>query len=187
MFCKNCGSEIPDGSTVCPNCGGSVTPEATDANGSSDKKFGFGGVNLNPSSLSMEKIKSLNIVGLVASVLLILATFLPYITVSAFGMSESESLFGYLEGKVYIIVAVVAITFIIKRFDLPVIIAAVVGVGFMIYDIIDMGNAMDEIGYMSSMVKKGFGYYLMIISNILLLVSPFINKIISAVKSKMQA
>ena len=33
MFCSNCGSNIPDGSTMCPNCGAAQQPQYNDPYG----------------------------------------------------------------------------------------------------------------------------------------------------------
>lgn len=64
----------------------------------------------------MEKIKKTKILALIGIIGLILGTLLPYLKVEVFGYSKSLSLWGYWEGKIIIILAVLNTMFIFKEY-----------------------------------------------------------------------
>lgn len=92
MFCKSCGANIPDGQAVCPSCGAAQTGASapTPAPTSSSPMGGFDPQKLigqfKPSG------KAPNFISLGGAVLALICLFLPFISVSTFGISVSTSL-----------------------------------------------------------------------------------------------
>ncbi|MCR4795843.1 MAG: zinc-ribbon domain-containing protein [Ruminococcus sp.] len=85
MFCKHCGSQIPDGSEKCPSCGGSLTGSAASpasfnsANSTSVKELAD-----NFTNIAAERTAGLPL-GLIAKVCILIALvtfFLPFVSVS---------------------------------------------------------------------------------------------------------
>lgn len=62
----------------------------------------------------MEVIKNKKILALVGIVALIMSTFLPYVTIKVWGYSDSLSLWGYIEGKLILVLTLANALFIFK-------------------------------------------------------------------------
>lgn len=62
----------------------------------------------------MEKIKTTRILGAVGIAGLILGTIMPYVKYNIFGYKYSISLWGYLEGKIVLLLAIANLLFIFK-------------------------------------------------------------------------
>lgn len=94
MFCKHCGTQIPDGSEKCPSCGGDLTNKAasqTALNGSSVKEIAD-----SVTSIAAEKTAGLplTLIAKVCILVALVAFFLPFVSVSCTqekSMTESYS------------------------------------------------------------------------------------------------
>ena len=64
----------------------------------------------------MEKLKNTRILGIVGLSIMLIATFLPYISASVLGITSSVSLFGYWQGKVTLFVIFANILFVFKDY-----------------------------------------------------------------------
>lgn len=91
MFCSKCGSQVQDGVAYCPQCG---APMATGFSNNTSSNFSNNvGYQPNPtygSSPVTSKSSNMNMVRIIASILVIIATFMPYISAMGF----SVKLFG---------------------------------------------------------------------------------------------
>lgn len=164
MFCSNCGQEVKDGEAFCGNCGTPVKKQ---------KSLG----------LSTSSEGTLNIVGIIASVLVIISAFLPYATVSIFGVTESTSLVKGGDGYIFIGLAIAAIVLAVLKKDIFVAVAGVIMVVVCFIEMADASEVFNDAMY-GDYIKKGAGYYLVILSSIVVTVSPFIGTIINKIKNK---
>ena len=167
MFCKKCGSEIKDNVDFCPNCGTAV-----------EKKAGtVGKTGFSVDMLKFEKGRS-SIIALVSCAVMIIMVFLPYVTVSLWGMSESQSLIKGGDGIFFIIVAIAGVITGLMGKEKPMIIVGAIACVLALFEIINFSNSMKDIAAygMDDLVKKGIGFWLMILSSIGLLAAPFAEK-----------
>lgn len=102
---------------------------------------------------------------MLGSFLCLLGSFLPYLTVSAFGVSESMNLFkdGEGDGTIFLAIAIIIMILSLFRLNILNIITTCVQGAFAIYEIMDTN---DKIGYLSSVINYGIGYYLLLIGSI---------------------
>ncbi|MCM1468763.1 MAG: zinc ribbon domain-containing protein [Alistipes sp.] len=167
MFCKNCGSEIKDNVDFCPNCGTAVEKTA----GAAGKK-GF-----SVDMLKFEVGRS-SIVALAACVVMILMVFLPYVSVEFWGMSESQSLIKGGDGFFFIIVVLIGVVTGLMGKEKPMIVVGAIACLLMLFEVFNFSNSLKDIkSYgLEDLVKRGIGFYLMILSSIALLAAPFVKK-----------
>lgn len=165
MFCKKCGSEIEDSAEVCPSCGAPVTA------GTAAKK-GF-----SVDMLKFEQGRS-SIVALVSGAVMFIMVFLPYVTVQVWGMSESQSLIKGGDGFFFIVIAVAGIITGLMGKEKPMIIVGGIACALALFEIFSFSDAIKDIAAwgLEDMVKRGIGFYLMILSAIGLLAAPFVQK-----------
>lgn len=89
MFCKHCGTQIPDGSETCPSCGGALTNSAAPAGASQAANNANAGAAVKEladtfTDIAVEKTAGLPL-ALIAKVCVLIALvafFLPFISVS---------------------------------------------------------------------------------------------------------
>lgn len=89
MFCKHCGTQIPDGSETCPSCGGALTNSAAPAEASQAANNANAGAAVKEladtfTGIAVEKTAGLPL-ALIAKVCVLIALvafFLPFISVS---------------------------------------------------------------------------------------------------------
>lgn len=144
-FCKNCGSELDPGVKICPKCGA----VAVDT----------------PSTNSNASIFKLGII--ISGAVLILSSFLPYVSVSVFGFSQSQSLIDGGDGFFFIALGIAAIVGAVMKLTRPTLIIGAVAAVFSVYEMI---NANSVLGDYAAFIDKGMGYYLNLISAIVLVV-----------------
>lgn len=167
MFCKNCGAELSDEATVCTSCGAEVKKPAA--------KKGF----------SVEKLKfrkgESSIVALVASAVMILMVFLPYVKMEFLGMSETQTLISAGDGIFFLVIAVAGILAGLMGEKKPMIIVGVIACVFALFEVVDFANAVKEVSAygLGDMVKRGIAFYLMILSAAGLIAAPFVQKFLN--------
>lgn len=184
-FCMKCGQELNENDVFCPNCGEKVEKGgSTQSNFQDQAKNTFEDIKRtttdfvqNDRSGFMDKfIKQNNVLGLLGCVIILLACFLPFASVSAFGYSESVSLMS--EGKdgiIFLVLSVVTAVLIFIKQDMAALIGGIITGGLGLYEII---NFHAVLGAYSSMVDKGFGYFLLLIGSIVLIASVIIKKFV---------
>ncbi len=89
MFCKHCGTQIPDGSETCPSCGGALTNSAAPAGASQAANNANAGAAVKEladtfTGIAVEKTAGLPLalIAKVCVLIALLAFFLPFISVS---------------------------------------------------------------------------------------------------------
>lgn len=166
-FCKNCGTPLNDGATFCGKCGTPVN--AAPAPGGYRPAPGPGGGPDLMSRLSVtgQPLKT----GILASgVVMLLSVFLPFLTASFMGISESISLMSSemkgsdtIPGFLFLLVAVAVIA--LELFDLKLFALVASGVSLLMNIInffIIQGYLKESFGLM----KRGFGCWLLILASI---------------------
>lgn len=166
MFCKQCGSEIKDNMDFCPNCGAAVAKEA----GAAAKK-GF-----SVDMLKFEKGRS-SIIALVSCAVMFIMVFLPYVKISFWGMTETQALIKG-DGIFFIIIAIAGVITGLMGKEKPMIIVGAIACVLALFEIFNFSNSMKDVAAygLEDIVKRGIGFYLMILSSIGLLAAPFVKK-----------
>lgn len=121
------------------------------------------------------------------SLFCLISVFLPFLTVSLFGYSESMSLFKDGEdGVIFLITAIVVFALSMLRVNtLNIILTLIQGI-FAVYETM---SAKDELSDYGSMVQYGAGFYLLLIGGIVAFVGAIIGLVlhINAKKAFYQA
>lgn len=139
----------------------------------------------------MEVIRNKRILGAIGIICLILGMFLPYITISFWGYSQSISLWGYWEGKIMLVLTIANMLFIFKdyiekyipqlcetklgqmisKFDNPKfsLIPTIIIILFGIY-------LYTTLEFDSSLTKPGVGFYVSLAGAIILVLHAFLYK-----------
>lgn len=89
MFCSKCGTKNDDGAKFCRSCGAPLG-QAPAAMNTGNKTNPFANINLNNTS----KSDIMAWIPTVAAAIAVICVFLPWYTISAMGMSDSENLLG---------------------------------------------------------------------------------------------
>ncbi len=120
----------------------------------------------------------MNIFGIIASVVLLLSSFLPFVSVDVFGSSLSASLMDGPDGIIVIIVAIVGIVFSLLGIDIATIIAGVVAMIIFFVENAQFSEVTgdDEFGALAAaMIDKGPGYYFLLLGSICLIIAGIIR------------
>lgn len=182
-FCRNCGSMLDDNATFCNKCGAKIdsAPGAgpVPPYGSNFTPAGGGALSSN------EAIFNMGI--LIAGILVIISTLLPYVTISLWGYSESISLLlgdgsGMRDGIFFIALTIGAVVCTFLNLRLPAMILGIINFLLCIFEIISTNSSLSEEG-LSSMVKNGPGFYLIFIATLALGVLAVLNYV-NSTKSK---
>lgn len=187
MFCPNCGKQLEDTVKFCDGCGSRVAEEAAttqtvNATGSKPLlAFKVAGIDF---SISLAKI---DLIGLIAAIVAIIALYLPYVTISAFGMSESTS---FSSGEDYGIILTLLIVFIVFNVFGFSKIKNVVGYAYFIIMIIEAISFSSEIkqyyvdylkyygDYFKDVISYGIGFWLLLISGLVMVAVPLVKKFV---------
>lgn len=171
MFCNKCGSELEEGVKFCKSCGASVEQRNV-AGGMLYQTSQSGAFN---QTAPAKKLDMMDMIVLVGAVLMVLATFLPYVKVSILGYSESTTLLEGGDGKFFIIAAIIVAVFtIIKKWAFQLI-GAVISVGLMVVEAIDTS---DVISQFDGFGERSIGFYLMVISAIVMIGGSLAKKLV---------
>lgn len=163
MFCKNCGTQLQEGVAFCHKCG---TKFDTVMNNN---------VGYQPVGSSMVKTiakRKINIIRIIASVILSLSVFLPYVT--SFGKSKA-----LIQGDGTIFIALVIATIIcdIARKNILALVLSIVTLVITIYEVIHTMNIMSDYSY--GLIKYGLGFYLLIIGAIGMVIAAPLMKVLN--------
>lgn len=162
MFCKNCGTKLEEGVAVCHICGAKF-----------DTVMNYN-VGYQPVESSMVKTIAkgkINIIRIIASVILSLSVFLPYVT--SFGKSKA-----LIQGDGTIFIALVIATIIcdIAKKNILALVLSIVTLVITIYEVI---HTMNIISDSYGLINYGFGFYLLIIGTIGMVIAAPLMKVIN--------
>lgn len=171
MYCKKCGNQIEEGAAFCKKCGAPVEKTfATNMTGTARQKGNM--------QADARYIRT----GIVASSLLMaLATFLPYLKMNkemarysgirSINLVHPAGQFG--DGVIFIILAALMLVFLYLKKNLPVLVCGIIPFLMYCYELAQikrqdaqlLGSRINMYDYMS----KGSGFYLLSVSVIALL------------------
>lgn len=194
MNCKECGAEIPEGSSVCDSCGASQSgfrlkvdkPEPKQETPNNEQMYKVNypehrtqsqqpgmqyqqpGMQYHEPFNSRKKsfAPDFDVYSIIAAVLLAVSPFLTY--VSAFRVSVTANDYGW--GKWILILGILA--GVVAFFDMS---PAVIGVGAVAL-LISIIKAMDFLCDTYGILKKGIGFYLMFIASIGLMITGYLRQ-----------
>ena len=212
MNCPTCGTTLTDGTTICPACGASISqPAAFNQMQYQQPQYQQPQANYNqvqyqqpqanynqmpyansaayaPAGAEFKrKFNAGHFAVMGGSLFCLISVFLPFLTVSLFGYSESMTLFKDGEdGVVFLITAIVIFALSMLRVNtLNIILTLIQGI-FAVYETM---SAKDELSDYGSMVQYGAGFYLLLIGGIVAFVGAIIGLVlhINAKKAFYQA
>lgn len=174
MFCEKCGNKINPGQSFCNNCGAPCNQN--------DNPLENPKVNEAKSFITRVR-QERNLMALIATVVTLIATYLPYGKVSLWGFSESITYASTDDGKILFVLLIAAgVIYYLKRDG----IAFIVSVLALLVIIIDFMGMNDAASQSYGIAQPAIGCYLMILGGIAMVAAPFIgNKVNDAIqKSK---
>ena len=212
MNCPTCGTTLTDGTTICPACGASISqPAAFNQMQYQQPQYQQPQANYNQEQYQQpqanynqmpyansaayapagaefkRKFNAGHFAVMGGSLFCLISVFLPFLTVSLFGYSESMSLFKDGEdGVIFLITAIVVFALSMLRVNtLNIILTLIQGI-FAVYETM---SAKDELSDYGSMVQYGAGFYLLLIGGIVAFVGAIIGLVlhINAKKAFYQA
>lgn len=189
MFCPKCGSQLEEGTKVCNACGTQITNDNANSQGTANfnqaggaqpSQNAAGGYQYSGPGVPIKTgvgFSPFDLIVLLGSVVMIIACFLPYASVTVLDYTESVSLFDGKDGYIFTGVAVLVIVFTLIKKWAPQFSLSIVGAALTFYEISDTSEKLDGL---EDMIDHGLGFYLLIISAVLMvggtLLRKFINK-----------
>ena len=151
-FCDNCGSPLDPESQFCAQCG-AITE---------DDEF----QSTFPSKLDISNTFGLKLGIYISSAVLILSSFLPYISINLLGFTQSRSLIEGGDGFIFIAFAIAAILAAALKPRL----SFAFGILSLCLCLFELVNTFSNLGEYATFVNKGMGCYLSLISAIALII-----------------
>ena len=125
MVCNSCGSNIPDGSAVCPNCGAPVAA-------GTQVPFGMNG-GVSSASFFQREAASINIIALIVAAVGLVCTLFAKVEASAWGVKFfSEGIMSHYGGIMVALFVFTGIMLFVKK-DNIALIPAVINVVFCLF------------------------------------------------------
>ncbi len=167
MFCSNCGKKIDENAEMCENCGTPIPKQdMTDNTPQTGKK-------------EIKKRKP-NFIAVGGAAALALGAFLPFASISFFGMKNSISLIDGGDGVFFIILAVIAAALSMFGKNIGVTVTGILSAALALFEADNIKNNDSEY---AALINKEVGYYLLILGAIVIL-GAGIYGIISKKKAK---
>ena len=155
MFCGKCGNEVQENEEFCANCGEPVKKQS----------------------------KKANLVAIVSSMLMIIMIFLPFgiATSDAAGVSVSESLSSGKDGIYFIIIAVCGGVASLLDHKKALVVIGGIACAVTLFEVINFVDVASELkkmygSYYDVDLKRGIGFWIMILSSVGLVSSPFVGQ-----------
>ena len=166
MFCKNCGSEISEGANCCIHCGAPVSQEVpTQPQLQQTVSQQPGPMGTVPYTQQVSRYK-VNIVALIASVLLAVSMFFPYVSLG--GYMKKSLIEG--DGVFFMAFAAVGLIGALVKKNIIVVIAGLLATVLSVFEVVNFTSKE-----YADVLTKEIGFYMMIITSVLLLISGFIK------------
>ena len=200
MFCPHCGNNVADNTKFCPYCGATMEQQAPAAAPQQPPVGGpasyapqqnsvpnYGAPQQTPyvpnyaAAQKAAKPKYMNPIALIAAAVTLIAMFLPFMSVSAFGYSQSVSFFdcmGTGDPMIWLILLMVAVVVILQLVKAPQVPSIVLAALSLVFLLIEIGVAANQLGEFSSMVSYSLGFWLMLVGLIVIIASGPIYKAI---------
>lgn len=153
-FCEKCGAPLEQGVKFCAKCGAPVADNQTKT-----------AVLTKPAGMSVNVKSPLTLGMLIAGAVVILSTFLPYVSVSLFGYTQSQSLLNGGDGVFFIVLAAAAMVLAVLNKPTIAMVCSVITGALSIFELTD---ANSKLGDYSALVDKGAGCYLNLLGGVAL-------------------
>lgn len=138
------------------------------------------GQNNNKHSTSIFN-SEINVIGIISSIVALIALFLPYIKATVLGISQSLSLMSSGDGIFFLILIIATeIMLFIKRTKLAFILSVINGIIFIVDSVITSNNIDKLYGLASFSV----GFYIYLLSSFVTIASPWIKRYVNEKKLK---
>lgn len=206
MFCPHCGSSIADNTKFCPFCGASTgasdaaapqtnpttsytdpyapqnttnTPPQPSTPPSYMPNFNAAGLAKNP------KAKYTNIVAVVSAIVFFISMFLPFVSASALGYTQSATFMdciGTGDPLLVIMILFMIVIIILQIAKAPQAASIVLAAISLVFLLIEVGVANSMVGDYASYgvsVSYSFGFWLMLLAHIAILASGPIHKAVT--------
>ncbi|HIW15123.1 MAG: zinc-ribbon domain-containing protein [Acutalibacteraceae bacterium] len=209
MFCPHCGNSIADNTKFCPFCGASTgasdaaAPQTNPTASYSDPYASQAPTNTPPTYTppqqpstppsympnfnaaglaKVPKAKYTNIVAIIAAVVFFISMFLPFISASAMGFTQSATFMDCIatgDPLLVIMILFMIVIIILQAAKAPQAATIVLAALSLIFLLIEVGVANSMVSDYSSMgvsVSYSFGFWLMLLAHIAILASGPIHK-----------
>ena len=154
MFCSNCGKLIDENAEVCENCGTPIPKQnMTDNTPQLEQK-------------ETKKRKKPNYIAMGGAAALALGAFLPFVSISFFGMKNSVSLIDGGDGILFIILAVIVAALSMFGKNIGVTVTGILSVALALFEANHIKNNDSEY---AALINREAGYYLLILGAIVIL------------------
>lgn len=206
MFCPHCGNSIADNTKFCPFCGASTgasdaaapqtnpttsytdpyapqnttnTPPQPSTPPSYMPNFNAAGLAKNP------KAKYTNIVAVVSAIVFFISMFLPFVSASALGYTQSATFMdciGTGDPLLVIMLLFMIVIIILQIAKAPQAASIVLAAISLVFLLIEVGVANSMVGDYASYgvsVSYSFGFWLMLLAHIAILASGPIHKAVT--------
>ena len=160
MYCRNCGTQVPDNAVFCKNCGKRVS--RSDNTGSDQQPVID--VDANPAdthkaSKSLTLFAKPNVIGLIASVAIGMSVFFPFISTVSHDVIQENSLIDGVDGVIFLIVAAAGLLFSAFGRNIAVLATGTFAmIGFFI-DALALKRDLQQL--LPTSAQKGSGYFLL--------------------------
>lgn len=206
MFCPHCGNSIADNTKFCPFCGASTgasdaaapqtnpttsytdpyapqnttnTPPQPSTPPSYMPNFNAAGLAKNP------KAKYTNIVAVVSAIVFFISMFLPFVSASALGYTQSATFMdciGTGDPLLVIMILFMIVIIILQIAKAPQAASIVLAAISLVFLLIEVGVANSMVGDYASYgvsVSYSFGFWLMLLAHIAILASGPIHRAVT--------
>lgn len=168
MFCPKCGNQSDDSAMFCQNCGYnlpvSISVDETETTVSQNQAPPVS------QQASSAAAKSINVIGICASIAYALGAFLPFASASAFGFSKSVSLMDKdTDWIVIMLIGVIGLILSWLNKNTGVLLAGVLAFGSPFVE----SNSFSSVS--STVVSKDIGFYLLAIGAVGMIIAGVIG------------
>ena len=179
MFCGKCGNEVKENEGFCANCGEPIKNQSA----TNDNAAYISNTSTASTTGFKLDLKKANLGAVVFSIIMFIMIFFPFGIASCdvLELSIAESLSAGKDGIYFIIIAICGV--IAGLLDNKKGIIAIGGIAcavtlFEVINFVDVANEFKNTygAYYDINLKRGIGFWLMIIASVGLIASPFIGK-----------
>lgn len=164
MYCNNCGSQLAEGAAFCSHCGSAVSGGMPENMQNQIENMPYQNAGKQAAK------KKMNIAAVISAALLVIAMFLPYVSIDGGFVNVSKALIDG-DGVLFLIVGAIGIIGALVKKNGIVIFSGGLACLLSVVEIV-----VFEKNEYSELLTRGAGFYLMIIASVFLLASGFIKR-----------
>lgn len=167
-YCEKCGKELSDAARCCSICGGAPVDTPPQQPVQSPAAVSAGG----SASGIWKLFYPANIPGIAGCLLILISTFLTFVSVKLWTYTQSVSLMDGGDGKIFLVAAIIGVVLcFINKPIIPIINLAYSCILALmsLYEVGNTDSAVGELGALSGALSRGAGYYLLILGAVVYL------------------